>query len=79
MSGFVPADGEWPCQFEPSRLPPPRLTTALYLLLRDHIQPGALEQVLIEVRSADHAIDFTNKHLHDLAFSHAGYLMTQRS
>lgn len=73
---FVPEQGEWPCQFEPEVLPPPRLTAALYRLLRDHVQPGDVEQVLIDVRGAHYSeIEYTNTHLRDLAFSHAGYLM----
>lgn len=72
---YIPDTGDWPCQFDPHTLPPGRLTAALYRIMRDHLPTGVIEQILIDVRDASHdEVEYTNLHLRDLAFSHAGYL-----
>lgn len=68
-----PEPGKWPCQTR-AYLAPSRLISALYLLLRDEIHPGDLEQVLINVVHANND-DFTNPHLEQLARSLATYLL----
>lgn len=82
VGGLPPADsrrlprrGEWPCQTERPQYVPPRLKAALYRLLRDHVRPGDMEQVAIDV--APHTINstFTNPHLEAYAESLAAYLL----
>lgn len=66
----------------PSRTPidydvklPERLTATLYQLLRDHVQPGDMEQVLLNVREIEAGTVYSNPHLLALAQSHAAYLL----
>lgn len=69
----VPAPG-WPCQTESKEELPPRLVATLYRLLRDYIQPGDLEQVMLDVHPVDD-VAYTNPHLEALARAHASYLL----
>lgn len=71
----LPLHGNWPCQTPVREDTPlaPRLVAALYVLMRDHIQPGDMEQVLIDVVGVK-AVDYTNPHLEGLARAHAAYL-----
>lgn len=76
MPDRLPKDGEWPCQRPPHPDPPPRLLGALYILLRDHVHPGDMEQVLINVRyEGEGDTVFTNRHLEELVRAHATYLL----
>lgn len=76
---YIPdAKADWPCNTpvgdkEAERLPP-RLVHALYLLLRDHVQPGDVEQIMLHVRDAQPDTIFTNEHLIGYARSLAKYL-----
>lgn len=56
---------------------PERLVAALYRLLRDHVAPGDMEQVLLDVgrHNPVEAVKFTNRHLEGLARAHAAYLL----
>lgn len=72
---FIPEDGEWPCQTEPGQVSE-RMVAVFYQLLRDHVQPGDLEQVCINVR--DYVpltvVKYTNPHLEALARALVTYL-----
>lgn len=72
----LPEAGAWPCQQSPNHTHP-RLVAAWYVLLRDHVQPGDIEQVLLNLRGtpadAEHA--FTNPHLEGLARAHVTFLL----
>ncbi len=72
----LPASGDWPCQRSPATPAPPRLLAALYLLLRDHVKPGDLEQVMLNVvaHHDEHSV-FTNHWLEHLARSYVTYLL----
>lgn len=59
----TPDEGDWPCQQDEMMSPPPRLLAALYLLMRDYVQPGDLEQVMIDVSEHGEDATFTNPHL----------------
>lgn len=59
----IPDEGNWPCQQDEMESPPPRLLAALYLLMRDHVPPGDLEQVMIDVSEHGPDATFTNPHL----------------
>jgi hypothetical protein len=72
--GSLPNEGEWPCQTEPKGDLPPRLVDALYVLLRDYVQPGDLEQLMIFKTSTEPS-EYTNKHLEGYARSLATYLL----
>lgn len=71
----LPEAGAWPCQQSPDRQHP-RLVAAWYVLLRDHVQPGAVEQVLMNLRRtpADAEHEFTNPHLEGMARAHSTFL-----
>jgi hypothetical protein len=68
---------EWPCQTPPQETVPVRLVAALYLLLRDHVHPGDMEDTLLKVADydADSVIGYTNPHLEALARAHATFLL----
>lgn len=68
---------DWPCRTE-AQDPPPRLVAALYVLMRDHVQPGDLEQVMLQVRHEAENTVFTNPHLEGYARSLATYLESDR-
>lgn len=71
----IPAAGEWPCQTERPQYVPQRLKHALYVLLRDHVQPGLLEEVAIQVADATTRTTFTNEYLEGNAESLAAFLL----
>lgn len=70
----IPEPGDWPCQQDGITNPPPRLLSVLYVLLRDWVQPGDLEQTCIQVQE-DVDVDFTNAHLESYARSLIGFLL----
>lgn len=70
----IPTDGNWPCQTTPDTGLPPRLVAALYVLMRDHVHPGDLEDVAINVSSYDGDPTFTNPHLEAYARALATHL-----
>lgn len=69
----IPVAGDWPCQATAEDVPP-RLKHALYVLLRDHVQPGLLEEVCIQVEAAAVDTVFTNKHIEGNAEALAAFL-----
>lgn len=72
----APDSPDWPCRTGAMGTLPGRLVTALYLLARDHVQPGDLEQALLQSAPYnDVRCAFTNPHLHQLARSHAQFLL----
>lgn len=72
----TPTDGNWPCQTTPDTGLPPRLVAALYVLMRDHVHPGDLEQVAIHVTAHTEPAAFTNPHLEAYARALATHLTT---
>lgn len=72
---FQPA-APFPCQTTPSEDAelPQRLVSALYRLLRDHVQPGELELACMNAASRG-PISFTNPHLERYAKALATYLL----
>lgn len=76
-----PQDGEWPCQHPGVGAPAvaQRLVAALYRLMRDEIQPGRMESVLIDVApygpQSSTLFSATNEHLLSLAQAHTAYLL----
>lgn len=70
-----PLDGQWPCQHAPMPNPPPRLLGALYCLMRDHVSPGDLEQVMLNVEGQVPGTRFTNPHLEWYARALCTYLL----
>lgn len=68
-----PDSSEWPCK-TPSRPAPPRLISALYVLMRDYVHPGDLEEVCIHAHDATTDVKYTNPHLESYARSLATYL-----
>lgn len=66
---------DWPCRTEPAD-PPSRLVAALYLLLRDHVAAGDLEQVCLHIRDHGADVAYTNPHLSAYAGALATYLTT---
>lgn len=78
--GVVPADGEWPCQFDPTAdtAPdlPPRLVAFAYRLLRDGApSPGDVENHAIQSEGCGADTSYTNPHLHAYARALAGFLV----
>ncbi len=71
----LPVPGDWPCQQDQMDSPPPRLLAALYLLLRDHVQPGDVEQVMLNIAREDGATVFCNVHLEGYARALCTYLL----
>jgi hypothetical protein len=73
----LPRQGEWPCQRPPLSAAdaPPRLVSFLYLLLRDHLGAGVVEETLLKIRRDDEDMHYTNTYLEGLARSHAQYLL----
>lgn len=71
---------DWPCRTNPRDDTPDRLVAALYVLARDHVAPGDLEQVLLQIR--DHMPEwrnatYSNPHLHAMAQAHGAYLIAE--
>lgn len=68
----------WPCQTpERAEKTPERLVALLYVLTRDYIAPGDLEQVLLNLAAYDVGERgvYTNAHLEGLARAHASFIM----
>lgn len=55
--------------------PPPRLLAALYVLLRDHVAPGDLEQTCLLVSDHADGTIFTNPYLEGYARALCTYLL----
>lgn len=70
-----PTQGEWPCQRPALQDEAPRLVSLLYLLVRDELPAGRLEEMLIQIRRDDEEVGYTNLHLEGLARAHARYLL----
>lgn len=72
-----PGDPDWPCktpfQVSGPRVPP-RLVGLLYVLMRDYVQPGDMEETCIYLNTATRATEYTNSHLHNYALALATYL-----
>lgn len=66
---------DWPCRHEPAMALPPRLRSFLYLILRDYVQPGDVEQAALQSRDAAESTTYTNPHLVGYADSLASYLL----
>lgn len=75
LPGRLPTPGDWPCQRAPMEDPPPRLLAALYVLLRDQVQPGDMEQIMLMIRDHDAKSTFTNDHLRGYALALCTYLL----
>lgn len=72
-----PDSPDWPCRtpFHVSGpAVPPRLVGLLYVLMRDYVQPGDLEETCINLRHTTALTEYTNSHLHRYALSLATYL-----
>lgn len=67
---------EWPCATAPSDELPERLVATLYRLLRDHVAPGDMEQVLLDIgKAGTDPVSYSNPHLEGLARALATYLV----
>lgn len=74
----LPERGErWPCQTPQLGEAPARLLGALYVIIRDHMQPGDVEQVMLHVRRyrASEVVEFTNPHLESYARALCAFLL----
>lgn len=57
----------FPCQATPMADPPPALLRLLYHLLRDELEVGAVEALLLDARKATTEDQYSNPHLEGLA------------
>lgn len=75
---LLPPDSpDWPCKtptFLTGPRVPPRLVSALYVLLRDYVHPGDLEELCIQCRNAADDTEYTNPHLEHYARALSSYL-----
>lgn len=70
-----PGSPDWPCRTQEVPNLPPRLVGTLYVLMRQHLTTGALEEVLLQCESKSENTQYTNPHLEALARAHATYLL----